>query len=116
MLRSGDNHAALARIKALTRVIVGEHGYATPVAMAEHLAREIRGAALHVLADVRHSLFSNARYRSPTTWSALLSTAESCPDLWGFAVSIYGRGGVANACLRLQAAHDADVPLLLFAC
>lgn len=31
-------------------------------------------------------------------------------------MAIYGRGGVANACLRLQAAHEVDVPLLLFAC
>ncbi len=54
MLGHGDNHAHLAGITVPTAVIVGEHDYATPVAMAELLAREICGATLHVLPDVRH--------------------------------------------------------------
>lgn len=54
MLGSGDNHAVLAAITVPTAVIVGEHDYATPVAMAELLAREIPGAKLHVLPNVRH--------------------------------------------------------------
>jgi 3-oxoadipate enol-lactonase len=37
-----------------TSVIVGEFDYATPVAMADILAREIPGAELHILADRRH--------------------------------------------------------------
>jgi 3-oxoadipate enol-lactonase len=54
MLGSGDNHAVLSGIAVPTSVIVGEHDYATPVGMAELLAREIPGAILHVLPDVRH--------------------------------------------------------------
>jgi 3-oxoadipate enol-lactonase len=54
MLGRGDNHAVLSGITVPTSVIVGEHDYATPVAMAELLAREIKGATLHVLPDVRH--------------------------------------------------------------
>jgi 3-oxoadipate enol-lactonase len=54
MLGSGDNHAVLAGISVPTSVIVGEFDYATPVAMADILAREIPGAELHILADRRH--------------------------------------------------------------
>jgi uncharacterized protein (TIGR02444 family) len=35
--------------------------------------------------------------------------------LWGFACALYAKPGVANACLTLQDAHGADVPLLLAA-
>ena len=34
-------------------------------------------------------------------------------DLWGFAVTLYARPGVAEACLKLQDRHGVDVPLLL---
>ncbi|MCM0019982.1 MAG: TIGR02444 family protein [Tagaea sp.] len=34
-------------------------------------------------------------------------------DLWGFAVALYARPGVAEACLALQDRHGADIPLLL---
>lgn len=54
MLGSGDNHAVLSGIAVPTCVIVGEHDYATPVAMAGLLAQEIPSAILHVLPDVRH--------------------------------------------------------------
>ena len=36
-------------------------------------------------------------------------------DLWRYAVTLYGRPGVAAACLALQDRHGADVPLLLAA-
>jgi uncharacterized protein (TIGR02444 family) len=36
-------------------------------------------------------------------------------DLWGFAVVLYGRPGVAAACLALQDRRGADIPLLLAA-
>ncbi|NLS03959.1 TIGR02444 family protein [Rhizobium sp. P32RR-XVIII] len=35
--------------------------------------------------------------------------------LWDFAVSLYGRPGVAEACLALQDEDGVDVPLLLYA-
>lgn len=35
--------------------------------------------------------------------------------LWRHAVRLYGRDGVAAACLRLQDGHGADVPLVLLA-
>ncbi|MGL4967436.1 MAG: TIGR02444 family protein [Inquilinus sp.] len=35
--------------------------------------------------------------------------------LWRFAARVYGRAGVAQACLALQQRFDADVNLLLFA-
>ncbi|MBI1245259.1 MAG: TIGR02444 family protein [Alphaproteobacteria bacterium] len=35
--------------------------------------------------------------------------------LWEFAVALYGRPGVAPACLTLQNRHGVDVPLLLAA-
>ena len=34
--------------------------------------------------------------------------------LWRFAVSLYGRDGVAEACLALQDEHGVDIPLCLF--
>lgn len=36
-------------------------------------------------------------------------------DLWSFAVSLYGKAGVSDACLFLQDESDVDVPVLLFA-
>lgn len=36
-------------------------------------------------------------------------------DLWDWAVSVYGRNDVAEACLALQDNHDQCVPLLLWA-
>ena len=33
---------------------------------------------------------------------------------WDFSLAVYGRAGVAPACLALQERHDADVNLLLF--
>ncbi|MBP2160862.1 MULTISPECIES: TIGR02444 family protein [Asticcacaulis] len=36
-------------------------------------------------------------------------------DLWDWAVSVYGRNEVAEACLVLQDDHDQCVPLLLWA-
>ncbi len=35
--------------------------------------------------------------------------------LWDWAVAVYGRPGVQDACLALQDAHGQDVPLLLWA-
>jgi uncharacterized protein (TIGR02444 family) len=35
-------------------------------------------------------------------------------ELWRFAVEVYGRPGVAPACLELQARHQLDVNLLLY--
>ena len=42
-------------------------------------------------------------------------SADGSTPFWDFSLAIYGRSGVANACLRLQDRHDADVNLLLFA-
>jgi uncharacterized protein (TIGR02444 family) len=36
-------------------------------------------------------------------------------DLWDFAVSLYGKTGVSDACLSLQDEGGVDVPVLLFA-
>lgn len=35
---------------------------------------------------------------------------------WQFSLSVYGRAGVPQACLGLQASHGADVNLLLYVC
>lgn len=40
---------------------------------------------------------------------------DSAAALWTFAVDVYGRAGVSEACLELQDDHGADVPVLLFA-
>lgn len=37
-------------------------------------------------------------------------------DLWDFSLAVYGREGVAPACLALQARYGADVNLLLYVC
>lgn len=50
--------------------------------------------------------------------------AEPKPDrrefpnnpFWAFSLRIYGKDGVAPACLRLQERHSVDVNILLFAC
>jgi 3-oxoadipate enol-lactonase len=49
-----DARPLLPAIEAPTRVLVGEHDYATPPAMAELLAERIPNATLRVLPDVRH--------------------------------------------------------------
>lgn len=36
--------------------------------------------------------------------------------LWSFSLAVYGRPGVAEACLALQDRHGLDVNLLLFCC
>lgn len=35
---------------------------------------------------------------------------------WQFSLAVYGRSGVPQACLGLQASHGADVNLLLYVC
>jgi len=35
-------------------------------------------------------------------------------DFWDYSLTVYGREGVASACLALQDRHDLDVNLLLF--
>ena len=37
-------------------------------------------------------------------------------EFWDFSLTVYGRDGVAPACLALQERHGADVNLLLFCC
>lgn len=37
-------------------------------------------------------------------------------SFWAFSLEVYGRTGVAEACLRLQDRHGIDVNLLLFGC
>ncbi|GAB3456847.1 alpha/beta fold hydrolase [Actinophytocola sediminis] len=49
-----DGRALLGSITARTLVVVGEHDYATPPAMARTLADGIPGARLEVLANARH--------------------------------------------------------------
>ncbi len=44
-----------------------------------------------------------------------MPSGADAPRLWDFAVRVYGRDGVAQACMSLQDAFDIDVPLLLFA-
>lgn len=40
----------------------------------------------------------------------------SVNPFWDFSLQVYGRPGVAEACLRLQDRHDLDVNLLLYFC
>lgn len=49
-----DARDLLPAVTAPTLVLVGEHDYATPPAMAEYLAGHISGATLKVLPDLRH--------------------------------------------------------------
>lgn len=44
-----------------------------------------------------------------------MSDFPSC-ELWDFSLAVYGRDGVAPACLALQERHGTDVNLLLFDC
>lgn len=37
-------------------------------------------------------------------------------EFWAFSLAVYGRAGVADACLELQDRHGVDVNLLLFGC
>ena len=43
------------------------------------------------------------------------ANADSAGALWRFSLELYGRPGVASACLDLQDRHGRDVNLLLFA-
>ncbi|MDE2230288.1 MAG: alpha/beta fold hydrolase [Alphaproteobacteria bacterium] len=54
MLGACDLRAALPTIAAPTAILVGEEDYATPLAMADALRRDIRGASLTVLKGARH--------------------------------------------------------------
>ena len=54
MLGAADLRHVLPRIGAPTAVTVGEEDYATPLAMAEELHRNIRGSTLTVLKKARH--------------------------------------------------------------
>jgi 3-oxoadipate enol-lactonase len=54
MLGAFDGRAALARITAPAVVIVGEHDYATPKAMAEKLHDALPGSRLAVIPGARH--------------------------------------------------------------
>jgi 3-oxoadipate enol-lactonase len=49
-----DGTTLLPKITAQTLVVVGEHDYATPPAMARTLATGIPGARLHVFGNARH--------------------------------------------------------------
>lgn len=42
-------------------------------------------------------------------------TPGPAPSLWAFSLEVYGKPGVAEACLLLQTRHGADVNLLLWA-
>jgi uncharacterized protein (TIGR02444 family) len=44
-----------------------------------------------------------------------MTGVPECP-LWSFSVAVYGRDGVAAACLSLQERRGADVNLLLYCC
>lgn len=37
-------------------------------------------------------------------------------SLWDFALAIYAKPGVSDACLQLQDQHKVDIPLLFFCC
>jgi len=54
MLGDADLRAGLATIKVPTAVVVGEEDYATPVAMAEALHKDIAGSTLTVIPGGRH--------------------------------------------------------------
>ena len=54
MLGAADLRSVLPRIRVPTAVIVGEEDYATPLAMAEELHRNIKGSNLTVLKNARH--------------------------------------------------------------
>ena len=54
MLGAADLRPGLASLSVPTAVIVGEEDYATPLAMAEVLHRNIEGSTLTVLKNARH--------------------------------------------------------------
>jgi 3-oxoadipate enol-lactonase len=54
MLGAADKRSALAGFTMPTAVVVGEEDYATPLAMAEALHRDIAGSSLTVLHGARH--------------------------------------------------------------
>ena len=54
MLGVADLRSVLPRIGVPTAVLVGEEDYATPLAMAEELHRNIKGSTLMVLKNARH--------------------------------------------------------------
>lgn len=56
-----DGTALLPKITASTLVVVGEHDYATPPAMAQALADGIPDARLHVFENARHFSVFEAR-------------------------------------------------------
>lgn len=43
-------------------------------------------------------------------------SGDPANPFWDFSLRVYGRPGVAEACLRLQDRHDLDVNLLLYFC
>jgi 3-oxoadipate enol-lactonase len=54
MLGACDLRSSLSRIRAPTRIVVGEEDYATPVKMAEDLHAALAGSSLTVLPKARH--------------------------------------------------------------
>jgi uncharacterized protein (TIGR02444 family) len=47
--------------------------------------------------------------------AAKMNHADAAAEFWDFSLEVYDAPGVARMCLELQAAHDADVNLLLCA-
>ena len=54
MLGAADERALIQHYKGACTIVVGEEDYATPVSMAQDLARLLPQADLHVLHNVRH--------------------------------------------------------------
>jgi 3-oxoadipate enol-lactonase len=54
MLGACDLRASLSRVRAPTRIVVGEEDYATPMEMAEDLHVALAGSSLTVLPKARH--------------------------------------------------------------
>jgi 3-oxoadipate enol-lactonase len=54
MLGAADERALIQHYKGACTMVVGEEDYATPVSMAQELARLLPQADLHVLQNVRH--------------------------------------------------------------
>lgn len=54
MLGAFDGRSAMPGIKVPTAIVVGEHDYATPLAMAQTLQEGIPHARLKVIADAKH--------------------------------------------------------------
>lgn len=66
---------------------------------------------------MRARLSCALRMKSSEQWVKLMSDAEILrQDLWSFAVSLYGKLGVKDACLLLQEDADMDVCLVLALC